>query len=97
MIPILDTHNVLANFRVSKQRLREAKLQAVDYLILLLAGACLGSLSKASDDQNFGAAGYSYTIIAVCKFDKLSFLCFIVYTHKSFRILEEPCFNFAYF
>ncbi|KAL3834153.1 hypothetical protein ACJIZ3_008889 [Penstemon smallii] len=35
--------------RVSKQRLREAKTQAVDYLILLIAGACLGSLTKASD------------------------------------------------
>ncbi|RDX96896.1 ABC transporter G family member 24, partial [Mucuna pruriens] len=46
--------------RVGKQRLREAKIQAIDYLILLLAGACLGSLTKASD-QTFGAAGYTYT------------------------------------
>lgn len=53
-------------FRVGKQRLRESKIQAIDYLILLLAGACLGSLTKASD-QTFGAAGYTYTVIAVCK------------------------------
>ncbi|KAG5080277.1 hypothetical protein JHK86_004342 [Glycine max] len=49
--------------RVGKQRLREAKIQAIDYLILLLAGACLGALTKASD-QTFGAAGYTYTVIA---------------------------------
>lgn len=53
-------------FRVGKQRLREAKLQAVDYLILLLAGACLGTLAKVSD-ETFGAIGYNYTVIAVCK------------------------------
>ncbi|XP_074286785.1 ABC transporter G family member 24-like isoform X2 [Silene latifolia] len=50
--------------RITKQRLREAKLQATDYLILLLAGACLGAISKISD-ANFGASGYSYTIIAI--------------------------------
>ncbi|OMP01108.1 ABC transporter-like protein [Corchorus olitorius] len=50
--------------RVGKQRMREAKIQATDYLILLLAGACLGTLSKSSD-ESFGAAGYTYTIIAV--------------------------------
>lgn len=55
-----------ANLRVGKQRLREARVQAIDYLILLLAGASLGSLSKASDEQ-FGMPGYTYTIIAVCK------------------------------
>lgn len=53
--------------RVSKQRFREAKTQAVDYLILLIAGACLGSLTTASD-KNFGFGAYTYTIIAVCKF-----------------------------
>lgn len=53
-------------FRVGKQRLREARLQAIDYLILLLAGACLGSVTKFSD-ETFGAPGYTYTIIAVCK------------------------------
>ncbi|GMG99418.1 hypothetical protein Nepgr_001258 [Nepenthes gracilis] len=50
--------------RTSKQWLREARLQATDYLILLIAGACLGSITKISD-ANFGASGYSYTIIAV--------------------------------
>ncbi|KAL5985250.1 ABC transporter G member 28 [Asimina triloba] len=50
--------------RVGKQRLREAKIQAVDYLILLLAGACLGTLAKVSD-ETFGALGYTYTVIAV--------------------------------
>lgn len=56
------------HFRVGKQRLRDARIQAVDYLILLLAGACLGSLAKVSD-QTFGAVGYTYTIIAVCKYN----------------------------
>lgn len=41
-------------------------MQAVDYLILLLAGACLGSIAKVSD-ETFGAIGYTYTVIAVCK------------------------------
>ncbi|KAK2988799.1 hypothetical protein RJ640_004101 [Escallonia rubra] len=34
--------------RVGKQRLREARIQAVDYLILLIAGICLGTLAKWS-------------------------------------------------
>ncbi|TKY53441.1 ABC transporter G family member 24 [Spatholobus suberectus] len=59
--------------RVGKQRLREAKIQAIDYLILLLAGACLGSLTKAND-QNFGAAGYTYTVIAVSLLCKIAAL-----------------------
>ncbi|WOL09862.1 ABC transporter G family member 28 [Canna indica] len=50
--------------RVSKQRLREATAQAVDYLILGLAGVCLGILGKAND-SNLGIAGYTYAIIAV--------------------------------
>ncbi|KAF7148953.1 hypothetical protein RHSIM_Rhsim03G0118300 [Rhododendron simsii] len=50
--------------RVVKQRLREARILAVDFLILLLAGACLGSLIKAND-TTFGAPVYTYTIIAV--------------------------------
>ncbi|CAN1304879.1 Putative white-brown complex homolog protein 30 [Linum perenne] len=53
--------------RVTKQRLREARLQAADLLILLLAGACLGTLAKV-DDATFGSTGYTYTVIAVCKF-----------------------------
>ncbi|KAF5955243.1 hypothetical protein HYC85_008099 [Camellia sinensis] len=52
--------------RVGKQRLREAKIQAADYLILLIAGAALGTLAKVSD-ETFGALGYTYTVIAICK------------------------------
>ncbi|GMI78086.1 ATP-binding cassette G28 [Hibiscus trionum] len=44
--------------------MREAKIQATDYLILLLVGACLGSIAKTGK-ENFGAIGYTYTIIAV--------------------------------
>lgn len=53
--------------RIGKQRLREARIQAVDFLILLLAGICLGTLAKVSD-ETFGAMGYTYTVIAVCKY-----------------------------
>lgn len=53
-------------FRCGKQRLREARIQGVDYLILCLAGICLGTLAKVSD-ETFGALGYTYTVIAVCK------------------------------
>lgn len=59
--------------RVAKQRLREAKTQAIDYLILLLAGACLGSLAKAND-ETFGAIGYTYTVIAVSLLCKIAAL-----------------------
>ncbi|XP_047180627.1 ABC transporter G family member 24-like [Vigna umbellata] len=59
--------------RVGKQRLREARMQAIDYLILLLAGACLGSLTKGSE-QTFGAAGYTYTVIAVSLLCKIAAL-----------------------
>ncbi|KAG9158630.1 hypothetical protein Leryth_019234 [Lithospermum erythrorhizon] len=72
------TPNVLQQYkyflgRVSKQRLREARVQAIDYLILLLAGACLGSLIQKSDDS-FGAPGYTYTIIAVSLLSKIAAL-----------------------
>ncbi|XAR52349.1 Monosaccharide-transporting ATPase [Bertholletia excelsa] len=72
------TPNVLVQYRyflgrVGKQRLREARIQAIDYLILLLAGACLGSLPKVSD-ANFGAPGYTYTIIAVSLLCKIAAL-----------------------
>ncbi|XP_016550690.1 ABC transporter G family member 24 isoform X7 [Capsicum annuum] len=59
--------------RVSKQRLREAKMQAIDYLILLVAGACLGSLTKVRD-ESFGAPGYTHTIIAVSLLCKIAAL-----------------------
>ncbi|CAL0299370.1 unnamed protein product [Lupinus luteus] len=51
--------------KLGKQRLREARTQAVDFLILLLAGLCLGTLAKVSD-ESFGSTGYTYTVIAVC-------------------------------
>ncbi|PKI64403.1 ABC transporter G family member 28-like [Punica granatum] len=59
--------------RVGKQRLREARIQAVDYLILLLAGVCLGTLAKVSD-ETFGALGYTYTVIAVSLLCKIAAL-----------------------
>ncbi|KAL9257355.1 ABC transporter G family member 28-like protein, partial [Drosera capensis] len=58
---------------VGKQRLREARIQAVDYLILLLAGACLGTLAKVSD-ETFGALGYTYTVISVSLLCKIAAL-----------------------
>lgn len=48
-------------------------MQAVDYLILLLAGACLGSIAKVSD-ETFGAIGYTYTVIAVSLLCKIAAL-----------------------
>lgn len=56
--------------RCGKQRLREARIQGVDFLILGLAGICLGTLAKVSD-ESFGALGYTYSVIAV------SLLCMI--------------------
>uniref|UniRef100_A0A0A9G6K9 ABC transporter family G domain-containing protein n=1 Tax=Arundo donax TaxID=35708 RepID=A0A0A9G6K9_ARUDO len=50
--------------RVAKQRLREASQQAVDYLILCIAGICIGTIAKVRDDS-FGVASYGYTIMAV--------------------------------
>ncbi|KAK6142004.1 hypothetical protein DH2020_016220 [Rehmannia glutinosa] len=59
--------------RLGKQRLREARIQAVDYLILLLAGVCLGTLAKVSD-ETFGSTGYLYTVIAVSLLCKIAAL-----------------------
>lgn len=59
--------------RISKQRLREARIHTIDYLILFLAGAALGSIIKMSDDS-FGAPGYTYTIIAVSLLCKIAAL-----------------------
>lgn len=64
--------------RVGKQRLREARIQGVDYLILGLAGVCLGTLAKMSD-ETFGKLGYTFTVIAV------SLLCQIG-SLKSFQL-----------
>ncbi|KAK9072608.1 hypothetical protein SSX86_009043 [Deinandra increscens subsp. villosa] len=57
--------------RVAKQRVREARLQAVDLLLLLIAGISLGTLAKVSD-ENFGAVGYTYTIIAYSLLGKIA-------------------------
>ncbi|PKU77627.1 Putative white-brown complex like protein 30 [Dendrobium catenatum] len=59
--------------RVGKQRLREARIQGIDFLILGLAGVCLGTLAKVND-ESFGAAGYTYTIIAVSLLCKIGAL-----------------------
>ncbi|OIW11294.1 hypothetical protein TanjilG_20443 [Lupinus angustifolius] len=59
--------------RIGKQQLREAKLIAVDYLLLLVAGAILGTLTKVND-ETFGSLGYTYTIIAVSLLCKIAAL-----------------------
>ncbi|XP_047322682.1 ABC transporter G family member 28-like [Impatiens glandulifera] len=59
--------------RLGKQRMREVRTQAVDFLILLLAGICLGTLAKVSD-ETFGATGYTYTVIAVSLLSGISAL-----------------------
>ncbi|XP_039021789.1 putative white-brown complex homolog protein 30 [Hibiscus syriacus] len=50
--------------RVLKQRLREGQMQAVDLMILILAGASLGTLAKVTD-ETLDNAGYTYSVIAV--------------------------------
>ncbi|KAL3838307.1 hypothetical protein ACJIZ3_022898 [Penstemon smallii] len=67
------TPSPLLQYKYFLGRLREAKTQAVDYLILLIAGACLGSLTKASD-TTFGFVSYTYTIIAVSLLCKIAAL-----------------------
>ncbi|XP_028775186.1 putative white-brown complex homolog protein 30 [Neltuma alba] len=59
--------------RVGKQRLRDAQSQVVDYLILLVAGALLGTLTE-SNDETFGVLGYTYTVIAVSLLCKIAAL-----------------------
>lgn len=71
----------MVHCRVGKQRLREARTQAVDFLILLLAGLCLGTLAKVSD-ESFGATGYTYTVIAVCKFHMNLLTCKVLVIHS---------------
>lgn len=48
-------------------------MQFQDYVILLLAGACLGPLSNMKD-TTLGAAGYFYTLIALGKTPSTSVL-----------------------
>ncbi|KAM3303254.1 hypothetical protein P3S67_014284 [Capsicum chacoense] len=64
---------ILHIVRVGKQRLREARIQAVDFLILLLAGLCLGTLAEVSD-ETFGFMGYLYTVIAIPLLTKIAAL-----------------------
>ena len=51
-------------YRLAKQQFREARILVQDYIILLIAGACLGVLSNMKD-TNLGSQGYHFTIIAL--------------------------------
>ncbi|KAG7032987.1 ABC transporter G family member 28 [Cucurbita argyrosperma subsp. argyrosperma] len=57
--------------RIGKQRLRDSKIQVIDYLILLLAGACLGSISDVSD-QSFALLG-KIAALRTFSLDKLEY------------------------
>jgi hypothetical protein len=61
----------------------------VDYLILCLAGICLGTLAKVSD-ETFGALGYTYTVIAVCKYEKLSEQCCLLFSDSTLQPSDAP-------
>ncbi|CAN6271010.1 unnamed protein product [Urochloa humidicola] len=83
--------------RVTKQRLREARLLAVDFLILGLAGICLGTIAKLSD-KTFGMPGYIYTIIAVSLLCKIAALrSFSLERLQYFRERESGMSSLAYF
>jgi hypothetical protein len=49
---------------VAKQRFREVRVHVQDYIIMLIAGACLGFLSNMKD-ANLGSQGYIFTITAI--------------------------------
>ncbi|KAE8679383.1 ABC transporter G family member 28 [Hibiscus syriacus] len=49
---------------VLKQRLRDGQIQAIDLMILQLAGACLGTLAKVKD-ETLDNNGYTFSVIAV--------------------------------
>ncbi|KAK8945225.1 ABC transporter G family member 28 [Platanthera zijinensis] len=59
--------------RVGKQRLRDARIQGVEFLILGLAGVVLGTVAKMSD-ETFGSLGYTFTVIAVSLLCKIGAL-----------------------
>ncbi|XP_062184644.1 ABC transporter G family member 28-like [Phragmites australis] len=83
--------------RVTKQRLREARLLAVDFLILGLAGVCIGTIAKLSD-KSFGMPGYIYTIIAVSLLGKIAALrSFSLERLQYFRERESGMSSLAYF
>jgi hypothetical protein len=77
--------------------LREARLLAVDFLILGLAGICLGTIAKLSD-PNFGMPGYIYTIIAVSLLCKIAALrSFSLERLQYLRERESGMSSLAYF
>ncbi|XP_066348152.1 ABC transporter G family member 25-like [Miscanthus floridulus] len=83
--------------RVTKQRLRETRLLMVDFLILGLAGICLGTIAKLSD-KTFGMPGYIYTIIAVSLLCKIAALrSFSLERLQYFRERESGMSSLAYF
>ncbi|KAJ3679882.1 hypothetical protein LUZ60_016160 [Juncus effusus] len=83
--------------RVVKQRLRDAKGQAIDYLILGLAGTCLGMIARLSD-TNFGIPGYIYTIIAISLLCKIASLRSFSQDHLQFwRERQSGMSSLAYF
>ncbi|XP_019152194.1 PREDICTED: putative white-brown complex homolog protein 30 [Ipomoea nil] len=83
--------------RVIKQRLREAKVHAADYMILLVAGACLGTLSKTKGDT-FGYFGYMYSVIAVSLLCKIAALrSFTADKLEYWRERESGMSSLAYF
>ncbi|XP_055811569.1 putative white-brown complex homolog protein 30 [Solanum dulcamara] len=83
--------------RVGKQRLREAQIQAADYLILLVAGSCLGILSNQKGDT-FGYFGYMYSVIAVSLLCKIAALrSFSLDKLEYWRERESGMSSLAYF
>ncbi|VAH25168.1 unnamed protein product [Triticum turgidum subsp. durum] len=83
--------------RVTKQRLREGRLLGVDFLILGLAGICLGTIAKLSD-PTFGMPGYIYTIIAVSLLCKIAALrSFSLERLQYLRERESGMSTLAYF
>nr|XP_016452319.1 PREDICTED: putative white-brown complex homolog protein 30 [Nicotiana tabacum] len=83
--------------RVGKQQLREAQIQAADYLILLVAGGCLGILSNQKGDT-FGYYGYMYSVIAVSLLCKIAALrSFSLDRLEYWRERESGMSSLAYF
>ncbi|KAM3341173.1 putative white-brown complex protein 30 [Capsicum galapagoense] len=82
--------------RVGKQRLREAQMQGADYLILLVAGACLGILSNQKGDT-FGYYGYLYSVIAVSLLCKIAALRSFGDKLEYWRERESGMSSLAYF
>ncbi|CAM6102781.1 unnamed protein product [Calypogeia fissa] len=62
--PGFTTQYFLILRRATKQRFRESRLVVQDYIILLLAGICLGILSNWQD-VSIWEQGYQYTLICL--------------------------------